>query len=433
VPGARLHLNFAYLLTSKQAFMARKRIWIYAAILFILTASILTTQMLWIVQSAKIEESFLSQRVNMALCSAMDVLSQDKGICSAAESCSSTGAGKFQLTLTSQKKQMIDSVVQQHLLFYNIRAPFHTTLSPYTEDESKSLSSNQALLFPVSNKAFQNVMVEIEIPSKNQLIRAQINGTFILSIVLLMLLIGVFISAIRSLSRERKIRTETVDFINTMAHDLKTPISNISFALTLFNRENPELKGAGSQYISIIDAETSRLKQRAKQILGAASVDAVLEDEAEKTEVNIHELIKNSVDAFALQLKEAKANISVQLDAKQPDVVGSPVQLSSAVINIIDNAINYAGETPEVQIRTQNTNDSISIEIADNGPGIPEEEQGLIFKKGYRIRHGKNKREGFGLGLYLAKTLVERQGGRLSLFSDGNHGSRFTIQLPLSS
>jgi two-component system, OmpR family, phosphate regulon sensor histidine kinase PhoR len=412
--------------------MARKRIWIYAAILFILSASILATQSMWIVQSARIEESFLNQRVNMALCSAMDVLSKDKGICSAQESCSSQGSGTFQLTLSNQKKQKIDSVIAQHLLFYNISVPFHTTLSPYAKDESKKLSSNQALLFPISNKALQNIVVQIEIPSKNQLIRSQINGTFILSIVLLMLLIGVFISAIRSLSRERRIRKETVDFINTMAHDLKTPISNISFALALFNRENPQLNVSSSQYISIIDSETDRLKQRARQILGAASVDAVLEDEAVKTEVNIHELIKSSLDCFALRVKEMKANISVKLDARQAGVVGSPVQLSSAVINIIDNAINYSGDTPEVRIRTENAGDSISIEIADNGPGIPEEEQALIFMKGYRIRNSKNSTEGFGLGLYLAKTLVEKQGGRLSLFSDGNHGSKFTIELPVS-
>jgi signal transduction histidine kinase len=410
--------------------MTKKRIWIYGAILFILAGAILTTQVVWIIQSARIEESFLNQRVNMALCSAMDVLSKDKGICSSVESCSSSGSGSFQLTLGSQQKQKIDSVIQQHLLFYNIRVPFHTTISPYSKNELNDLSSNQALLFPVSKGGMQNIMVQIEIPSKNELIRAQINGTFVLSIVLLIVLIGVFISAIRSLAKERNIRKEVIDFINTMAHDLKTPISNISFALSLFNRENPELKASSNQYIAIIDSETTKLKQRARQILGAASVDAVLQDESERTEVNIHDLIKNSVDSFALQLKESKANISVMLGAGKANVIGSPVQLSSAVINIIDNAIHYSIQHPLVQIRTENSDSSIKIDIEDNGPGIPLEKQELVFKKGYRINNG-TRSDGFGLGLYLAKTLVEKQGGKLSLFSDGNNGSRFTIQLPV--
>src|SRR5687767_9786881 len=104
--------------------MYRKRIWLYAAILFVLTGTIIATQVSWIVQSAHIEESFLNQRVNMALCSAMDELSKDKGICSGLESCVAHSAGSFELTLTPNGKQKIDSVILQHLLFYNISVPF---------------------------------------------------------------------------------------------------------------------------------------------------------------------------------------------------------------------------------------------------------------------------------------------------------------------
>lgn len=414
--------------------MPRNRVWIYAAILFVLTAAILTTQVVWIFQSAKIEESFLNQRVNMALCSAMDALSKDKGICSNVESCSSRGAGTFELTLNKQNKAKIDSVISQQLLCYNIRVPFHTTVSHYrtNKNDDEPLSSNQALLFPTAQAGVQNIMVEIEIPSKNDLIRAQINSTFILSIVLLALLIVVFAQAIRSLAKERNIRRETVEFINTMAHDLKTPISNISFALSLFKKDNPQIKASGEQYISIIEAETIRLKDRARQILGAASVDAVLE-ETRKTHVNIHDLINNSIESFSIKFKQLKANVSLNLSASNATVVGSSVQLSSAVINIIDNALCYSSAEPSVLIRTENADSSIKIEIEDNGPGIPAQEQDLVFKKGYRMNSVRKSSEGFGLGLYLAKTLVEKQGGSLSLFSDGIHGSRFTIQLPTAA
>ena len=413
--------------------MRRNRVWTYAAILFVLTAAILTTQVVWIFQSATLEEGFLNQRVNMALCSAMDVLSKDKGICSNFESCTSYGAGAFALTLDEQEKAKIDSVITQHMLFYNINVPFQTTLSRYktTDDSGKPLPSNQALLYPTAKAGMQNVLVEIAIPSKNDLIRAQINGTFMLSIVLLLLLIGVFVQALRALARERKIRSETVEFINTMAHDLKTPISNISFALSLFKRNNSGMSGSGGQYISIIDAETERLKQRAKQILGAASVDAVLE-ETKKTAVNVHDLIKHSIDSFSTQFSQTKANVSVDLNANNATVVVSPVQLSSAVMNIIDNALSYSSVEPKVVIRTENDSSCIKIEIEDNGPGIAPEEQELVFRKGYRVDASRKTTEGFGLGLYLAKTLVEKQGGSLSLFSNGVNGSRFTIQLPVA-
>lgn len=411
--------------------MPRNRVWIYAVIVFVLVGTILMTQVSWILESARLEESFLSQRVNMALCSAMDVLSKDKALCSTVESCVSHGQGTFEISLNKQEKERIDSVIERHLWFYNIHVPFQTSFSPYTSDGlNNPLASGQALLYP-AKAGMQNILVHIEIPSKSQLIRAQVNGTFILSVVVLVLLIWVFINTIRGLLKERKIRKETVDFINTMAHDLKTPISNISFALSLLTRDQQHNTAAQNQYISIIDVETTKLKERARKILGMASVDAVLEDAIDKTEIDIHELIDHAVESFSLQLQEAKGKICQQLEATRSIVKGSPLQLSSAVMNIIDNAITYSQGSSVIQIRTKNEGNGINIEIEDNGPGIAAQEQELIFKKAYRIRNGKKLPEGFGLGLYLAKTLVEKQGGSLSLSSDGYHGSCFTIQLPL--
>jgi signal transduction histidine kinase len=411
--------------------MFRDRVWVYAIILFLLVGTILTTQVSWLIQSARIEESFLNQRVNRALCSAMDVLSKDKAICSNLQSCVSHGQGTFELTLNKQEKQKIDSVIVQHLLCNNINVPFQTTFSPYTAEGLRNpLPPGQALLYP-ARAGMQNILVDLEIPSKSQLIRAQINGTFILSIVVLGLLTLVFFKTLRGLIRERKIRKETVDFINSMAHDLKTPISNISFALSLLTRDKQFNTQPVSQYISIIDAETNKLKQRARAILGMASVDAVLEDESNRTELDIHQLIDHSIESFSLQLQETKSRICKQLEATRSIVKGSQLQLTSAVMNIIDNAIIYSQGSSLVQIKTRNTDSSICIEIEDDGPGIPPEEQELIFKKAYRMHHGKKLPEGFGLGLYLAKTLVEKQGGQLSLSSDGRSGSCFTIRLPL--
>jgi signal transduction histidine kinase len=411
--------------------MSQKRVWIYAVVLFLLVGTILTTQVAWLLQSARVEESFLSQRVNMALCSAMDVLSKDRALCSNVQSCVSHGQGTFEIAFTKQEKQKIDSVVRQHLLFYNIHVPFQTTFSPYTVDTvNNPLSLSQALLYP-AKAGMQNVLVHIEIPSKSQLIRSQINGTFILSVVVLALLIWIFISTVRALIREKKIRQETVDFINTMAHDLKTPISNITFAVTLLDRERENAGTPRNQFISIIEKEAARLKDRTRKILGMASVDAVLEDSTDQKEIDVHELINQSVEAFRMKLHETHSSIEQHFFATSSIVKGSQLQLSSAIMNIIDNAVTYSHEASSIKIRTRNEGNGISIEIEDNGPGIPSTEHALVFKKAYRVRSGNKLPEGFGLGLYLAKTSVEKNGGKLSLSSDGVSGSCFVIQLPL--
>jgi two-component system, OmpR family, phosphate regulon sensor histidine kinase PhoR len=411
--------------------MSRNRVWVYAVVMFTLVATILTTQVTWLMQSARIEESFMRQRVNMALCSSMDVLAKDRGLCSNVKSCVSRGEGTIEVAFTRQDKAKIDSVIGRHLGSQNIHVPFRTTFSPYTGDTTGSpLPLSQALLFPAS-AGMQNVLVHIEIPSQAQLIRSQINGTFILSIVVLILLIWIFISTVKALIREKKIRKETVDFINTMAHDLKTPISNISFAVSLLNREQETSNSPKNQFVSIIEAETVKLKDRAKKILGLASVDAVLEDSDDEKEIDIHSLIDHAIDSFKIKLRETHGRIEKHLTASRVIVKGSQLQLSSAIMNIIDNAITHSQGGALIRITTRNEGTGVCIEIEDNGPGIPSHEQELVFKKAYRVRAGNKLPEGFGLGLYLARTSVEKNGGKLSLSSDGVSGSCFVIQLPL--
>jgi two-component system phosphate regulon sensor histidine kinase PhoR len=246
-------------------------------------------------------------------------------------------------------------------------------------------------------------------------------------------LIWIFISTVKALLREQKIRKDSVDFINTMAHDLKTPISNISFAASLLGRDK-QISSDASQFVSIIEVETTRLKERARKILGIASVDAVLDDASEQSEIDIHELIKQSVESFSLKLQETGGIINTDLQAARSMVKGNALQLASAVMNIIDNAIIYSGRGSKITIHSKNDGNGISIEIRDEGPGIPSGEQELVFRKAYRVRTAGGKlTEGFGLGLYLARTSVEKNGGRLSLSSDGISGSSFCIQLPVLS
>lgn len=412
--------------------MSRKRTWLYAAVLFLLVATVLVTQVSWLLQSATIEESFLNQRVNMALCSAMDVLSRDRGLCSNVESCVSNGGGKFEITFNQQEKLKIDSVIDQHLLFYNISVPFRTTLSPYIHDSTRTpLEASQVLLYPKKERG-QNVLVNIAIPSKAELVRSQIGGTFLLSILVLILLIGIFTSTVRALVKEKKIRTMTVDFINTMAHDLKTPISNISFAVALLNRDANKDNAPAKQFISIIEAETLRLKERAARILGVASVDAVLETSADQSDIEVHQLINDLIDSLDLRLRQGSVIVEKDLHATRTLVRGNRFQLYSAITNIVDNAICYSGNGSLIEVRTHNEPGSIQIEVKDNGPGIAGSEQELVFTRAYRGRGAKTS-EGFGLGLYIAKTSVENNGGSVTLTSDGVSGSSFIVTLPLQS
>ena len=202
-------------------------------------------------------------------------------------------------------------------------------------------------------------------------------------------------------------------------------------AVALLNRDHEHSLTPKNQFVSIIETEASRLKDRTRRILGMASVDAVLENSGDQKEIDIHQLIGDVVESFRIKILETRGDMETDLDAGRSLVRGSYLQLSSAVMNIIDNAITYSPAGAAIKIRTRNEGNGISIEIEDNGPGIPLHEQEFVFKKAYRVRGANKLPEGFGLGLYLARTSVEQNGGKLSLSSDGVSGSCFVIELPV--
>lgn len=407
--------------------MIRKRIWIYGIILFLIAGGILATQVLWVMQTARLEESLINQRVNWALCNAMDVLAKDKDVCTGVQSCISRSNQSFELRLNDQDKAKIDSVIAGQLRYYHMNVPFESSFASYSPARQEQLTPEQALLYPVSSGAVQNVLVNLKIPSKNELVRKQLGGTFVLAVLMLIVLAVIFISVLKALSRESAIRKETVDLVNTMAHDLKTPISNISLALALINKENPDNTISIAPYINAIGQETNRLKQRARQILGLASVDAILEEVSVPMSVNIHEVIKEIANSFQLKLNDAKGKLEMNLTAKYYHLYANKIQLVTAFNNIIDNAIKYSGESPKITIETRDKKNGLEISIADRGPGIPEKDRHGIFEKGYRIENGS---DGFGLGLYLAKTLIEKQKGSIELDNRYTSGCRFNIWLP---
>ncbi len=114
-------------------------------------------------------------------------------------------------------------------------------------------------------------------------------------------------------------------------------------------------------------------------------------------------------------------------------VEGDKVHLKNVVLNLLDNAIKYTENTPEIVIRTRNIPHALEISVQDNGPGISKANQKRIFEKLYRIPTGNvHNVKGFGLGLSYVKSIVEQHGGTINLNSEIKKGSTFYIRFPLN-
>ena len=150
-----------------------------------------------------------------------------------------------------------------------------------------------------------------------------------------------------------------------------------------------------------------------------------------KTVLDLHQIIHDSLKCIGLQMEAQNCKVSLSLEAENAVISGDKVHLTSALCNLIDNAIKYSDSNPEIAIRTSNQANSIILTIADKGIGIEQKYQKNVFQKFFRVPTGDvHNVKGFGLGLAYAKSIMELHKGTIELSSVKNEGTVFTITLP---
>lgn len=255
-----------------------------------------------------------------------------------------------------------------------------------------------------------------------------VSGLFILVIIL------AFASTIWVILRQKKLSEMKNDFVNNMTHEFKTPISTIGLACEAL-RDNDIQKSEVlySTYISMIDEENKRLGMMAEQVLQSA----VLEKGQlmlRQDKLDFHELIREAVASKMLQAKSRNGHIFADLKAEHCVVTGDKVHLTNVVLNLLDNALKYTEDIPQIVVRSRNIPNAIELSVTDNGMGISRANQKRIFEKLYRVPTGNvHNVKGFGLGLSYVKAVVEKMGGMIGVNSELKKGSTFYIRLPLSS
>ncbi len=254
---------------------------------------------------------------------------------------------------------------------------------------------------------------------------------YVLIIVALVLIFFGF--AISVIIRQKRISEVRTDFINNMTHELKTPISTIGLSSEAllrddFSGDSERLK----RYAGIIFKENKRLENQVERVLNIAKLN---ENELviDAQEIALHEIIEEAADSFRFNQLEQSGKIDLVLSAEKDVVQGDMVHLTNVIFNLVDNAVKYAKESPEITISTTSDKNGISISFRDNGIGIKRENIKQIFDKFYRVPTGNiHDVKGFGLGLYYVKLVVEAHRGTIHVKSQVGEGSTFTIWLPFS-
>jgi len=146
--------------------------------------------------------------------------------------------------------------------------------------------------------------------------------------------------------------------------------------------------------------------------------------------VDLHDIINHSVENFTIQIRRRDGSMDWEPGAAQSIVRVDEVHFTNVISNLLDNAIKYSKDKPEIKISTRNENNTIILSIEDNGIGISKENQKRIFEKFYRVPTGNvHNVKGFGLGLSYVKKIIEIHNGSINLKSELNKGTRFDISL----
>ena len=252
---------------------------------------------------------------------------------------------------------------------------------------------------------------------------------FVVAIIIVVLFF--FGYTITVIAKQKRLSEVKTDFINNMTHELKTPISTISLSSEMilksdFSNDPERLK----RYAGIIFKENKRLENQVERVLNVAKLDKqklILQ----KTNLDIHQLIIEAKETFEFNQLEHEGKITLELNASNSIIFADQVHITNVVYNLLDNAIKYCKNTPEIIIRSTTEKKGISIEFEDNGLGIKKDDIRFIFDKFYRVPTGNlHNVKGFGLGLFYVKMIIEEHGGTIKVKSELGKGTTFYIWLP---
>ena len=304
-------------------------------------------------------------------------------------------------------------------------------------DTINNYTYNYLLISP-SGSAGENLVSDevliVVVPNIKNIVFHSLRWSIIASIFFTIIIIAAFYLTVRTMLRQKKLGEIKNDFINNMTHEFKTPIATISLAVDAMKNEKVKYDNEKMTYFGdIIKEENQRMNRQVETILRASQLERKEADLNLKS-VHVHDIIKDVVDNFTLQLEEKNGKAELQLNALADIINADEVHFANLINNLVDNAMKYSKETipPVIKVSTYSTAKNLVIKIEDNGIGMNRETVKRIFERFYRAHTGNlHNVKGFGLGLSYVKTMIEAHGGDIKVDSTPGKGSIFTIDLPL--
>ncbi len=241
-------------------------------------------------------------------------------------------------------------------------------------------------------------------------------------------------SQVRALNRQlESLDRLKDDFMSSVTHELRTPLTSIR-AFAELMRDDPQMDTAQrQQFLELVVAESERLSRLVNQVLDMAKIESGQGD-WRNDEIDLRGLVAQAVQTTARLFAERGARVAVDAPAADtllPRLRADRDRLLQVLINLLSNAAKFVPEgRGEVTVRLRADDRAATVEVADNGPGVPPDQQQTVFEKFRQGGPATQRPQGTGLGLPISRRIVEHFGGRLWLRSEPGRGATFGFDLP---
>lgn len=244
---------------------------------------------------------------------------------------------------------------------------------------------------------------------------------------------SLYLAVIRDMSPVDEISNLKSEFMSVVSHEMRTPLTSIQgfSRLILDDLEIP--REQMQEFMGIISSEADRLAEMIQRILDIKRMERGA-TEIHWESMDLALTLKSTLERFSHRAGEMERNFQVSINPPAPIIHGDPDKLIKMTEALLDNAFNFTIKNGSIQLDITIHNDDLVLKVMDNGCGIAPEDMPYIFDKFYRGRHSTTRRAtGLGLGLTLAREIVERHHGTIDVESSLGQGATFCIRLPQSA
>ncbi|MCO5260291.1 MAG: HAMP domain-containing histidine kinase [Crocinitomicaceae bacterium] len=294
-------------------------------------------------------------------------------------------------------------------------------------DRSEAFST---YLFP-SNLFDEKLTLYVDFTLKNSFLLKEMWLPLLVNLSLVLLIFWALMFMFKTILTQKKLSEMKNDFISNMTHEFRTPISTISLACQAMNDDDVvNLVDTNVQpFIRMIDNENQRLSVLVDSILQSATLEKG-DIHLKKEKVLVNEVIYDVVHRAQLRLQSTGGKIEINIGIELIYIEADKLHFTNTISNLVDNAIKYSEDAPNVVISMDSKDNLLTISVSDQGIGIKKEHLNKIFDKLYRIPTGNvHNVKGFGLGLSYVKGICDMHGWKISVISKYGEGSTFTIEI----